>query len=151
MAGVCLGNKVGRIRVEVLTIHVSGSTGNNREDFRISVFRLIFQLATTLIELESVIATPHSLVLFVWDLEKPKFSSCNVIKTGRFEKEDEMGGLVENLMLVHPFLTTSTNYTSNNLPRLKNQRLPVPSKLLMMGGVSPETCRTSYKYGIIKF
>jgi len=24
-------------------------------------------------------------------------------------------------------------------------------RLLMMGGVSPETCRASYKYGIIKF
>jgi len=23
------------------------------------------------------------------------------------------------------YLTTSTNYTSNNLPRMKNQRLPV--------------------------
>jgi len=57
-----------------------------------------------------------------------------MINTGRLEKEDEMGRLVENmgsakavgnLMLVHPCLTTSTNYTSNNLPLSKNQRLPV--------------------------
>jgi hypothetical protein len=134
MAGVCLSNKVGRIKIEVLTITVSGSTGNNRENFRISVFRLIFELATTSIELESVIATPHSLVLFVWDLEKPRISLCNVINTGKLEKEDEMGRLLENmgsvkavgnLMLVDPCLTTSTNYTSNNLPLLKNQTLPV--------------------------
>jgi hypothetical protein len=37
-------------------------------------------------------------------------------------------------------LTTSTNYTSNNLPRMKTQRLPVHFRLLMMGGVSSETC-----------
>jgi len=47
-------------------------------------------------------------------------------------------------------LTTSTNYRSNNLPRIKNQRLPVQFWLLMIGGVSPETCWASYKYGIIK-
>jgi hypothetical protein len=134
MAGLGLSNKVGRIRIEVLTINVSGSTGNNREEFRISVFRLIFELATTSIELESVITTPHSLIFFVWDLEKPKFRLCNFISTGRLEKEDKMGRLVENmgsvkavgnLMLVDPCLTTSTNYTSNNPPRLKNQRLQV--------------------------
>jgi len=39
----------------------------------------------------------------------------------------------------------------NNLPRMKNQRLPVQFRLLMMGGVSPEGCGASYKYGIIKF
>ena len=48
-------------------------------------------------------------------------------------------------------LTTSTNYTSNSLPRMENQRLPVQFWALMMGGVSPETCWASYKYGIIKF
>jgi len=48
-------------------------------------------------------------------------------------------------------LTTSTNYTFINLPRMKNQRQPVQFRLLMMGGVSSETCWASYKYGIIKF
>jgi len=33
-----------------------------------------------------------------------------------------------------------TNYTSNNLPRMKNQRLPVQFWVLMMDSVSPETC-----------
>jgi hypothetical protein len=32
-----------------------------------------------------------------------------------------------------------------------NQRLLVQFRLLMMGGVSSETCWASYKYGIIKF
>jgi hypothetical protein len=41
--------------------------------------------------------------------------------------------------------------SSNNLPRIKNQRLSVQLWLLMMGGVSPETCWASYKYEIIKF
>jgi hypothetical protein len=40
--------------------------------------------------------------------------------------------------------------TSNNLPRVKNQRLPVSFRLLMMDGMSTETCWVSYKYGIIK-
>jgi hypothetical protein len=48
-------------------------------------------------------------------------------------------------------LTTSTNFTPNNLLRMQNQRLPVQFRLLMMGSVSPETCWASYKYGIIKF
>jgi len=51
MAGVGLGNNVSRIRIEVLTKNVSGGTGNNREDFRLPVFPLIFELATTSIEL----------------------------------------------------------------------------------------------------
>jgi hypothetical protein len=46
--------------------------------------------------------------------------------------------------------TTSIIYTSNSLLRMKNQKLPVQFRLLMMGGVSPETCWTSYKYGTIK-
>ena len=48
-------------------------------------------------------------------------------------------------------LTTSTDYTSNNLPRMKNRGCQCSFRLLMMGGVSPETCWASYKYGIIKF
>jgi hypothetical protein len=74
-------------------------------------------------------------------------------------------------------LTTYTIYMPNNLPHMKNQRLPVAHcawqrplstrpttshiwktrscqcsfRLLMMGGVSPKTCWVSYKYGIIKF
>jgi hypothetical protein len=47
-------------------------------------------------------------------------------------------------------LTTSTNYTSNNFPRMKNRGCQCSFKLLIMGGVSPETCWVSYKYGIIK-
>jgi hypothetical protein len=47
-------------------------------------------------------------------------------------------------------LTTSTSYTSNNLPRMKNSGCQCSFRLLMMGGVSPETCWASYKYGIIK-
>jgi hypothetical protein len=38
------------------------------------------------------------------------------------------------------YLTTSNNYMSDNLPRTQNQRLLVHFRLLMMGGVSPETC-----------
>ena len=45
-------------------------------------------------------------------------------------------------------LTASSNYTANNLLRIKNQRLLVQFRLLMMGGVSPETCWASYKYKI---
>jgi len=68
-------------------------------------------------------------------------------------------------------LTTSTYYTSNNLPRCQAQcawqRPPTTClttfhvwktigcqcsfRLLMMGGMSPETCWASYKYEIIKF
>jgi len=48
-------------------------------------------------------------------------------------------------------LTTSTIYTSKNLSRMKNQRLPVQFRLLMTDGVSPETCWASYRYRIIKF
>jgi len=40
------------------------------------------------------------------------------------------------------------NYTSNNLPRMQNQRLRCSFRLLMMGGVSPETCWDSHKYEI---
>jgi len=47
-------------------------------------------------------------------------------------------------------LTASSNYMSNNLPRMQNQRLLMQFWLLMMGGVSPETCWASYKYAIIK-
>ena len=43
------------------------------------------------------------------------------------------------------------HYTSNSLPHMKKQRLPVQFRLLMMGGVSPETRWALYKYGIIKF
>ena len=46
--------------------------------------------------------------------------------------------------------TTSTNYTSNNLPRMKNQRLPVQFYAPDDGRLSPETCWASYKFGIIK-
>jgi len=45
--------------------------------------------------------------------------------------------------------TASSNHTSNNPTRMQNQRLLVQFRLLMMGGVSPETCWASYKYGII--
>jgi hypothetical protein len=48
-------------------------------------------------------------------------------------------------------LTTYTNYTSNNLPRMKTRGCQCSFRLLMMGVVSPETCWASYKYGIIKF
>jgi len=48
-------------------------------------------------------------------------------------------------------LTTSTNYTFNNLPRMKTRGCQCSFRLLMMGGVSPETYWGSYKYGIIKF
>jgi len=69
--------------------------------------------------------------------------------------------------------TLPTNYTFNNLPRMKNRRLvggrcppttrlttfhvwktggcQCSFRLLTVGGVSPETCWASYKYGIIKF
>jgi len=40
--------------------------------------------------------------------------------------------------------------TSNNLCTYANQRLLVQFELLMMGGVSPETCWALYKHGIIK-
>jgi hypothetical protein len=43
----------------------------------------------------------------------------------------------------------STRYTSDNLLRAKTQRLPCSFRLLMMGGVSPETCWASYKYRIV--
>jgi hypothetical protein len=46
--------------------------------------------------------------------------------------------------------TKSTIYTSN-LSCMKNQRgCQCSFRLLTMGGVSPETCRASYKYGTIK-
>jgi len=48
-------------------------------------------------------------------------------------------------------LTMSTNYTSNNLTRIKSRGRQCSFGLLMMGGVSSETCWVSYKYGIIKF
>jgi hypothetical protein len=48
-------------------------------------------------------------------------------------------------------LTASSNHTSNNFPRTHNQRLPVQFRLLVMGGVSPETCWATFKYGIINF
>jgi len=48
-------------------------------------------------------------------------------------------------------LTTSTNYTSNNLPLMKTRGCQCSFRLLMMGGMSPQTCWASYKYGIIKF
>jgi len=47
--------------------------------------------------------------------------------------------------------TTSNIYTSNNHSCMKNQRgYQCSFRLLMMGGVSPETCWRSYKYGTIK-
>jgi hypothetical protein len=86
MALVCLGNKLGRVRVKALTKNVSGSTGNKREDFRIlSVFWLIFEVATTSMGLWSVIATPQPLMLSVWDIKRPKFSSSNVVEIGRLK------------------------------------------------------------------
>jgi hypothetical protein len=45
-------------------------------------------------------------------------------------------------------MTASSNYKSNNLPCMQNQRLPGYFRLLMMVGVSPETCWASYKYEI---
>ena len=48
-------------------------------------------------------------------------------------------------------LTTSTNYTSNNLPCMKIRACQCSFRLMMMGGVSPETCWALCKYGIIKF
>ena len=42
-------------------------------------------------------------------------------------------------------LTASSNCTANNPPRMQNQRLLVHFRLLMTGGVSPETCWASYK------
>jgi len=48
-------------------------------------------------------------------------------------------------------LSAFSNHTSNNLPRMQNQRMLVQFRLLMMGGVSPETCWALYKYGLIKF
>ena len=48
-------------------------------------------------------------------------------------------------------LTTSTIYTSNNLSRIKNQRMTVQFWAPDDGRVSAETCWASYKYGIIKF
>ena len=41
--------------------------------------------------------------------------------------------------------------TSNNFSRKQNQRLLVQFELLMMSGVSPETCWISYKHWIINF
>ena len=79
---------------------MSGGTVNHREDFRTPVFRLIFELATTSIELCYVIFTPQFSVLFVWDIKIPKFSSCNVINTGRLKEEDEMDRLLENMVCV---------------------------------------------------
>jgi hypothetical protein len=49
-------------------------------------------------------------------------------------------------------LTTSTNYTSKQTFHVRKTRgCQCSFRLLMMGGVSPETCWASYKYGIIKF
>ena len=45
-------------------------------------------------------------------------------------------------------LSASSHYTSNNPPRMQNQRLLVQFWLLMMGGVSAETCWASHKYEI---
>ena len=45
-------------------------------------------------------------------------------------------------------LTASSNYTSNNLPRIKTRGCYCSLRLPMMGGVSPETCSASYKYEI---
>jgi hypothetical protein len=39
----------------------------------------------------------------------------------------------------------------NNLSRMKTRGWQCRFRLLMMGGVSPETCWASYKYRIIKF
>ena len=47
-------------------------------------------------------------------------------------------------------LTTSTIYTSNNLSRIKTRGCQCSFSLLIIGGVSSETCWVSYKYGIIK-
>jgi len=40
---------------------------------------------------------------------------------------------------------------TKNLPRIKTRGCQCSFRLLMMGGVSPETCWASYNYGIIKF
>jgi len=44
-----------------------------------------------------------------------------------------------------------TPTTSNNLPHTQTRGCQCSFRLLMMGGVSPETCWASYKYGIINF
>jgi len=45
-------------------------------------------------------------------------------------------------------LTASSNYTTNNFPHMKTRGCYCSFRLLMMGGVSPETCWASYKYEI---
>ena len=45
----------------------------------------------------------------------------------------------------------ATIYTSNNFLLWKTRGCQGSFRLLMMGGVSPETCWASYKCGIIKF
>jgi len=48
-------------------------------------------------------------------------------------------------------LTTSANYASKKPSMYEKTRgCQCSFRLLMMGGVSPETCWASYKYGIIK-
>jgi hypothetical protein len=49
-------------------------------------------------------------------------------------------------------LTMSTNYTYKQPSTVlwKTRGCQCSFRLLMMGGVSPKTCWTSYKYGIIK-
>ena len=58
---------------------------------------------------------------------------------------------VQMVDVVRLCLTTSTICTSNNSSRMKNKSCQCSFRLLMMGGVSPETCWASYKYGKIKF
>jgi hypothetical protein len=48
-------------------------------------------------------------------------------------------------------LTASSNHTSKQPFTYANQMLLSSFRHLMMGGVSPETCWVSYKYGIINF
>ena len=56
------------------------------------------------------------------------------------------------LIFIYICLTTSTNYTFKQTFHLwKTRGSQCSFRLLMMGGVSPETCWASYKYGIIEF
>jgi hypothetical protein len=47
--------------------------------------------------------------------------------------------------------TVPDNLHQLHVPRMKTRGCQCSFRLLIMGGVSPETCWASYKYGIIKF
>jgi hypothetical protein len=48
-------------------------------------------------------------------------------------------------------LSVSSNHTSNILPCIQTRGCQCSFRFLIMGGVSPETCWASHKYGIINF